>query len=275
MLKQNFHTHTYRCGHAEDDVDDYCKLAVDLGMEVLGFSDHTPLPDGRWDTIRMELDELPGYCGAIDQARCDYPQLTVVKGMECDHNPDYTAFYREELLGRWALDYLVGSVHFFPHNGVWTGIYDGPMDVEVLASYVQWIVGAIESGLFTFIAHPDLFCAAYLPWDDHAQASARAILAAAEAADVPLEVNGYGLLKPKVDTPDGPRPKYPVARFWELAAEYKVRVVVNADAHFLDHLDGKTDEAVAMAKRYGLTFADMDPLVRKARKASDLLACEG
>ena len=47
-LKRNYHTHTYRCQHARGDCVDYARVASELGMEVLGFSDHTPLPDGRW-----------------------------------------------------------------------------------------------------------------------------------------------------------------------------------------------------------------------------------
>ena len=50
--KHNFHTHTFRCKHAKGDVDDYCRRALELGMETLGFSDHTALPDDRWLVAR-------------------------------------------------------------------------------------------------------------------------------------------------------------------------------------------------------------------------------
>ena len=47
-ITKNYHTHTYRCQHASGDVEDYCEAAVEQGLQVLGISDHTALPDDRW-----------------------------------------------------------------------------------------------------------------------------------------------------------------------------------------------------------------------------------
>lgn len=39
----NYHTHTFRCGHAENVPDEaYLQRAIEQGFTVLGFSDHTP-----------------------------------------------------------------------------------------------------------------------------------------------------------------------------------------------------------------------------------------
>ena len=81
--KHNFHTHTFRCKHAKGDVDDYCRRALELGMETLGFSDHTALPDDRWLVARMPYAELDNYVAAIDRGRVDFPKLKILKGMEC------------------------------------------------------------------------------------------------------------------------------------------------------------------------------------------------
>ena len=41
----NYHTHTYRCGHSGNYADEEFVLhAIDAGLKVLGFSDHTPWP---------------------------------------------------------------------------------------------------------------------------------------------------------------------------------------------------------------------------------------
>ena len=42
---RDYHTHTFRCKHAQGDVEDYAKYAVEYGIDVLGVSDHTALPD--------------------------------------------------------------------------------------------------------------------------------------------------------------------------------------------------------------------------------------
>ena len=77
--KHNFHTHTFRCKHAKGDVADYCEAALALGMETLGFSDHSALPDDRWLSARMEYAGLDDYVRAMDRARVDYPSLNTLR----------------------------------------------------------------------------------------------------------------------------------------------------------------------------------------------------
>ncbi|MCB7558415.1 PHP domain-containing protein, partial [Tyzzerella nexilis] len=43
-MKTNFHTHTFRCGHAVGNEEAMVKSAIEEGIEVLGFSEHVPLP---------------------------------------------------------------------------------------------------------------------------------------------------------------------------------------------------------------------------------------
>ena len=38
----NYHTHTYRCGHAVGHESQYAEQAAEKGLKILGFSDHTP-----------------------------------------------------------------------------------------------------------------------------------------------------------------------------------------------------------------------------------------
>jgi histidinol-phosphatase (PHP family) len=263
MFKTNLHTHTYRCKHAEGDAADYCRMASGIGLDVLGISDHTPLPDGRWESIRMAMDELDGYCAAIDDARRDFPDLVVLKGMECEFAPEYAAFYRDELIARRDFDYLIGGVHFFPFHGEWRGVYQGTDSPAAVRAYTDFFIESMASGLFAFMAHPDLFANAWLEWDREAVACSRAILEAAQDTGVPLEINAYGLVKPEVDTPAGKRPMYPLDAFWELAAEYRVSVIVNCDAHWFRHFPGRTEDAYALRQRYDLRPADLEPLISK------------
>src|SRR5690554_6113258 len=104
---KNYHTHTFRCNHAEGDVVDYAKKAVEKGFSLLGMADHTPLPDDRWLSMRMAYAELPDYVQAIEHAREQYPELTILKGMECEWTKEYHNFFAEELLGKYEFDYLI------------------------------------------------------------------------------------------------------------------------------------------------------------------------
>ncbi|HOV64555.1 MAG TPA: PHP domain-containing protein, partial [Spirochaetia bacterium] len=64
----NLHTHTYRCKHAVGDVPDYLTCAEAAGITTLGFSDHTPYPDGRWKDLRMDYSELDDYARVLSEA---------------------------------------------------------------------------------------------------------------------------------------------------------------------------------------------------------------
>lgn len=252
----NLHTHTYRCKHAEGDVVDYARAALAGGGTVLGMTDHTPLPTGDWLHVRMTLEELDGYLEAIDRAREAVPGLRILKGLECEWRDDCEGFYREELLGKRSLGYLMLGQHWFPFQGEW--IYAGECRTpERLRAYAAQFIRGMESGLFAFVAHPDTFGATPLAWSPNVEAASRDILEAARALGVPLEINGYGMRKPQIATSEGPRLMYPWERFWELAGEVGVTVVCNSDAHRPCDVLASIPECEAMAGRHGLALADV------------------
>ena len=98
----NFHTHTRLCKHADGEPVDYCREAVKQGVSVLGFSDHTPYPVKRWETVRMDLDQMPLYVNGIEAARREFPQLRIVMGMECEYDPAYANFFKDVLMGEYV-----------------------------------------------------------------------------------------------------------------------------------------------------------------------------
>lgn len=263
MITTNCHTHTCRCKHAQGDVREYCVEAVRQGLETLGFSDHAPLPDGRWHSVRMEMAELEGYCRAVDAARLEFPALTVLKGLECEYVPEFVGVYQDLFLGAHAMDYLVAGAHWYPHRGEWTALYGTPMSGPMLRDYVDYVIASMQSGLFAFVAHPDLFGVAYASWDAEAEACSRALLTAAGDLDMPMEINGYGLRKPMVDGPDGWRYKYPWRPFWELAAECGVSAVLSSDAHEPEHVGVGLRETAALAESCGVEVV-LNPVARTA-----------
>ncbi|NMA45588.1 MAG: histidinol-phosphatase [Lentisphaerae bacterium] len=262
--RRNFHTHTALCNHATGSVADYCEAAVAQGVTTLGISDHTPHPDGRWQSTRMAMAELPGYVQDIHDAAAAYPGLQVYAGIECEHVTEHLAFYQDELLGRHGLSYLIGAVHWYPYAGEWASLYGQPqMDAQRLHAYTDHIVELISSGYYAFIAHPDLFGVAYRGVDEELRACVRAIAQAAEACKVPLEINAYGLRKKKIEDGGSWRFMYPLMIFWEIVAEYQVPVIVNSDAHRPQDVWGNTDECLDIARRYSLHVVNDDFLVEK------------
>ena len=52
MKKTNFHTHTYRCGHANGSEEEMVCSAIKMGIEELGISEHVPLPHYRQHLLK-------------------------------------------------------------------------------------------------------------------------------------------------------------------------------------------------------------------------------
>ena len=256
-LKRNYHTHTHRCKHASGDCEDYAREAMALGMEVLGFSDHTALPDGRWDNVRMHMDELLDYERAIMDAQNAFPDLMVLKAMECEYTPEYHSFYADELLDKRDYDYLIGAGHYVGIDDHWYGAWTHSTAPEHLRYYVDQLIATIDSGLFIFIAHPDVFGCCNHEWNADCEAASRDICQAAVAKGVPLELNGYGIRKPWIDTPSGRRAMYPWLPFWEVAAAEGVQVVLSSDAHRPIDVGHGSEELGAIRDHFGLQEVDV------------------
>lgn len=255
-MTTDLHTHSWRCKHATGTVAQYAASARRKGIRVLGVTDHVPLPDDAWPEPRMKMDEIPAYREEIDEARRATPGLRILAGFECEYHPRYEAYYREELLGRLGFDYLIAGQHWFAAGDSVQSVYD--REPKETRAYAASVVAAMRSGLFAFIAHPDLFGYFHHRWDGEAKAASRDILQAAQDLGVPLEVNGLGLRKPALETPEGPRPPYPLSRFWELAAEYRIQVCHNSDAHRPEDVALGIEEGRALVAHYH--FQEMDPI---------------
>jgi histidinol-phosphatase (PHP family) len=256
-VRENYHTHTWRCKHASGDALDYARIAQAQGCEVLGISDHCPMPDGRWASVRMAMDQLDDYASAVHVADRECPGLQVLLGLECEYLPVFHDFYAEELLGRLGCRYLVGAVHFLPLAGSWCSAFGTLDDPRLLRSYVEQCQQTLASGLFAFLAHPDLPGCSPLAWGPDAAAAARDICQAAVDCDLPLELNTYGLRKPLVAAPDGMRPMYPWPPFWEVAADCGVEVLINSDAHSPGDVCAGEELVLPMLIELGLERADM------------------
>ena len=90
----NYHTHTFRCGHATNVPDAvFVEKAIESGVKILGFSDHSPWPYPNGFTnrsVRMNAEELDGYIDSIHGLRERYAgRITIYTGLECEYFPAY------------------------------------------------------------------------------------------------------------------------------------------------------------------------------------------
>lgn len=245
-MKANYHTHTWRCNHATGNEKQYVENALKAGLEILGFADHTPyiFPGDYYSTFRMELGQLPGYVDTVLGLREAYAgRIEIPLGLETEYYPKHFG----ELLSRlreYPMDYLILGQHFVgneydaPYNGL------GSRDEALLRQYVRQSCDAMNTGLFTYFAHPDLlnFQGDGKLYLHHM----RDICREAKGCGVPLEFNLLGLA--------GGR-HYPTFGFWELVAEEGCDVVLGRDAHSPEALlDEKTEKrALDILNSLGIT----------------------
>ena len=65
MFIYNYHTHTYRCGHASGTDEEYVLAAIEAGFKVLGFSDHGPYSEYFHQNCHMHWEEIDDYISSV------------------------------------------------------------------------------------------------------------------------------------------------------------------------------------------------------------------
>ncbi len=245
----NYHTHTYRCHHAGGTEREYVERAIEGGLKILGFSDHTPYPypDGFISGMRMSLAEMDGYVKTVLDLRDEYREdIEIHLGLEVEYYPRHF----ENLLrfvGEYPVEYFLLAQHCIEDE--MDGVYSGAAteDPRILERYCEKVIEALQTGRFTYAAHPDMLRFEGNPalYD----APNRRLCRCAKKLGIPLEINLLGL--------QGNR-HYPREQFWRIAGEEGCTAVFGADAHCAADVcqPDTLARAEEMARRCGLRVAD-------------------
>ncbi len=231
MMIANYHTHTLRCGHASmDDERAYVESAIKAGFKELGFADHSPMPlpidvdpadCSRFMNIRMTMQETEDYVNKLLSLREEYKNdINIHIGFEVEYLPEIF----DTLIGFLSLfptDYIIMGQHF---NTIFTDkiTYFGTAtrSESALTEYVDLVCAGLESGKFTYLAHPDL-CHFHGSLKAYEREMTR-LIETAKRKDVPLEINLLGFESLR---------HYPNHVFWSIAGDIGCDVVLGSDAH--------------------------------------------
>lgn len=228
-MKYNFHTHTARCLHAVGKDEEYVLAAIEAGFEKIGFSDHTPWPfeGGYVSSMRMKESDLASYVASVNRLSEKYRgKIEIRLGLECEFFPEYLPWLCA-MSEKYNIEYFLLGHHFSPDEQ--SGIYNGRIKTAAeLENYKNEVVAAMESGLFLYIAHPDIFMRTYGKFDSHCEKISREIIQKAIETKTPLEYNLLGLSH---CIADGMEEGYPHSAFWKIAGEMGANAVVGIDAH--------------------------------------------
>ncbi len=229
-IEYNYHTHNFRCGHAIGDCFSYALEAKEKGLKKLGFSDHGPYAKVDFG-FRMDYSLLDEYVEEIVHTKEKYRnELEIKAGLEIEYLPNESKYY-EELLTKRGIEYLVLGQHFFEDSGGKLKYVYGMEGTKEYIEYAKSAVEGMETGYFSFLAHPDLIFVNEFKWDYNCEKACDIIIDAAVKRNFMIEYNANGFRRGKKEFLDGVRYEYPHDRMFELAAQAGVKVLINSDCH--------------------------------------------
>ena len=243
----DLHNHTTRCNHAEGTVDEYIQKAIELGIDIYGFSEHAPMDFD--EKYRLPFCDMAAYLSDVLTAKEKYKsEIEILLGYEVDYLPGHM----DERVLNADVDYLIGSVHFIDK---WS--FDNPEFIggwktkdidEIWRAYFEATEAMVEMGKFDIVGHLDLIKVfKYMPKTD-VRILAKDVLKAIKDSNMVLELNAAGLRKPVGEI-------YPSRQLLEVAYDLNIPITFSSDAHKVDQVGFGYDSTTTLAKELGYTKA--------------------
>ncbi|PHS34479.1 MAG: histidinol phosphate phosphatase [Sulfurovum sp.] len=246
-MRIDLHNHTTRCNHAEGSVDEYIQRAIEVGIDIYGFSEHGPMDFD--EKYRLPFEDMHAYTNDILQAKDKYKNdIRILLGYEIDFLPGHM----DEKVLNADVDYLIGSIHFIDKWG-----FDNPEFIggwkdknidEIWQAYFEATEAMANSGKFDIVGHLDLIKVfKFMPQTD-VRILAKNALTAIKNANMVLEINTAGLRKPIGEL-------YPSRALLEEAYTLDIPITFSSDAHAVDQIGFGYDLATTLARDIGYTQA--------------------
>jgi histidinol-phosphatase (PHP family) len=258
--KADYHVHPGYSLDATGTVDQYCRRALELGIEEICFTTHYDSDPYREDIdpfvqldgqiVPLSEESVRRYIDDVRRAGREYGPsgLTVRAGLEVDYAPHIEDSLRREL-DRFDLDYRLGAVHCLDHIAITAsreaGVYfESRSAGEMLSEYYGVLRRAVQSGLFEVMAHLDVYKKYGLGFYGEEiltgyRGLVEPVLELMAKREVGIEINTGVLRK-------GHREFCPSLEIVKLALEKGVRIVAyGSDAHEVAQLGEGIQEAFA------------------------------
>ena len=243
----DLHNHTTRCNHAEGTIDEYIQRAIELGIDIYGFSEHAPMDFD--ENYRLPFCDMDAYVKDVLDARERYKnEIEILLGYEVDYLPGHM----DERVLSAKVDYLIGSVHFIDKwsfdNPEFIGGWKSKDIDEIWKAYFEATEAMVKTGKFDIVGHLDLIKVfKYMPKQD-VRVLARDVLKAIKKSGMVMELNAAGLRKPVGEI-------YPSKALLEVAYELDIPITFSSDAHAVDQVGFGYEATTSLAKSVGYTQA--------------------
>ena len=255
LTKSNLHTHT-NFADGKHTAEEVVLSAIDAGMEVLGFSEHSFHPNPVVFGMKtLELQQQ--YRGEIERLKVAYAdRIKILCGIEQD---SFSGVPTD------VYDYVIGSVHYLKFGGEFCSVdlsaqdtlnainkHCGGDPIIYAKAYFEALARVEEDTQCDIVGHFDLLT----KFDERAAifdtSDPRYIKAGLEALDALLEknvifeVNTGAMARGYRTTP------YPAPIFLHRIAEKRGNIVLSSDAHNKDYLTYGFDKALQLIKASGI-----------------------
>ncbi len=246
-MRIDLHNHTSRCNHAEGTVEEYIVRAIELGIDIYGFSEHAPMDFDSY--YRLSFDEMQEYTDDVLKLKERYKnEIEILLGYEVD----YLKGHMDKRVLTSKVDYLIGSVHFLDKWG-----FDNPEFIggwktrnidDIWQEYFDAIEAMAKTKYFDIVGHFDLIKVfKFMPTKD-IRVLAKKALQAIKKSEMVIELNGAGLRKPIKEI-------YPSQMLLEVAYEMNIPITFSSDAHAVEQVGFGYHEVVTLARSVGYTKA--------------------
>lgn len=244
----NYHTHTKRCQHAYGEDREYVESAIKGGIKVLGFSDHCPwiYNNNYVSGTRMLPNQLDDYFTSMDKLRKEYQRdIKIYVGFESEYIPELMEA-QNGLLKDYPVDYMILGQHFvISEPSTYMGFPS--KDENYLKIYVDTIIEGMETGKYSYVAHPDLcdFVGNINVYNYHYERLCRYL----KEKGIPIEINLLGFIENR---------HYPNENFLKIAQKVGNTAIIGCDAHTPDRLSNVKahKECETLARKYNLMLVD-------------------
>lgn len=245
-MRVDTHNHTIYCNHASGSMDSYIQKALEIGIDIFGFSCHAPMNFD--EKYRMSAEMLPLYLQQIQDLKKKYRgKIEILSALEVDY-----ILGRENLLLDSVInanvDYLIGSVHFLDDWG-----FDNPEFIGRWQSfgaqrawdlYLDSMQKMAQTRHFQIAGHFDLpkIFGNFMPASLNAKRAQT--LEILHENDMILEINAAGLRK-------NVKESYPSLDVLNLAREIGLDITLSSDAHDISHIGFGYETCLNLAKKAG------------------------
>jgi histidinol-phosphatase (PHP family) len=249
-IRVDIHNHTILCNHATGTTEEYIQKAIELKIDVFGFSEHAPMNFD--EKYRLLLKDKTFYENDVLSLKEKYKNdIEILLGYEVDYlKGDYIL---SDVL-KSKVDYLIGSIHFINQNGDAWG-FDNPEFIgeyknknidTIWEDYFEAITNMAKYNKFDIVGHLDLIKVfKFLPKKD-IKSIAKESLNQIKKSGMVVEINTAGYRKPIAE-------QYPSKLLLELCYELNIPITFSSDAHSVDQVGLNYDKATTLAKEIGYT----------------------